>query len=372
MSSSPPAPQLAHQDFVKGWPHPSFLERPQLRKALSASFSKAITDQAASALNYGTVEEGAYMLGNPSFLSALARFLQTAYGREVRVDTLMSTSGASMGIDLCGRAHAVPGDYAICEKPTYFLAHQMFRERGLHLKDVGVEPDGMDLDALEELVVKLQGKCKLVYTMPIHQNPTGVTMSQTKRDRLARMARQYGFFVIADEAYQLLNFREERAEFSPLYYEDDPCDPRIFSVGTFSKLVGPGLKIGWLQADPSLLKPVTKLGVVESGNNPVTFSSTGLIDLLDSGALQEHIRFISGELARKCTLLCKELRALGYEMTQPRGGYFVWVRKRNEKMTGRDGTGMALDPPDEFAGFMRLCFAWLDDEQIVSGVRVLR
>lgn len=372
MSSSPPVPPLAHQDFVKGWPHPSFLERPQLREALSTSFAKAITEHSASALNYGTAKEGAYMLGNPSFLSGLARFVQAHYRHEVRSDTLMSTGGGSMGIDVCGRAHAAAGDYVICEKPTYFLAHQMFRERGLHLRDVPIQPDGMDLDALEKLVVELDGQCKLVYTIPKHQNPTGVTMSQAKRERLVQMARKYRFHVIADEAYQLLNFREEGRAVLPLCYEDDPRDPRILSVGTFSKLIGPGLKVGWIQAHPSLLGPMTRLGFFESGNNPVTFSSTGLLHLLDSGALQEHIAFVSGELARKCALLCKELRALGYEVTEPTGGYFVWVRKQNEKMTGRDGTGMALDPPDQFADFMRLCFAWLDDEQIVSGVRVLR
>lgn len=372
MSARPTVPSLEQQDFVKGWPHPSFLERPQLKRALSASFAHAIAEHSASALNYGTAEEGAYMLGNPSFLRSLARFLEAQYRREVGSDTLMSTSGGSMGIDMCGRAYASIGDYAICEKPTYFLAHQMFRERGLHLKDVAVEPDGMDLDALEQLVVDLDGKCKLVYTVPIHQNPTGATMSQVKRQRLAAMARKYRFYVIADEAYQLLNFRAGAPAVYPLHYEDDPTDPRIFSVGTFSKLIGPGLKVGWLQAHPSLLHPMVKLGFVESGNNPVTFSSTGLVHLLDSGALHEHIEYVAGELARKCALLCNELRAFGFEFTEPSGGYFVWVRKRNEKMTGRDGTGMALDPPDEFADFMRLCFAWLDDEQIVNGVRVLK
>jgi DNA-binding transcriptional MocR family regulator len=100
MSSNVPNPPAEHQDFVRGWPHPSILERPELRAALSESFSKAINEQSGAALNYGTAQEGAYMLGNPSFLNALARFLATEYGRTVNPDTLMSTGGGSMGIDL--------------------------------------------------------------------------------------------------------------------------------------------------------------------------------------------------------------------------------------------------------------------------------
>jgi len=361
-----------HQDFVKGWPHPSMLERAELRRALAESFAKAITENSAAGLNYGTSADGAFMLGNPDFLNALANFLSTQYQRAVVPNTLMSTGGGSMGIDLCCRAHAEAGDYAVCEAPTFYLAHQMFRERGLKLREVPIQADGMDLDALEKAVIELNGKCKLVYTIPIHHNPTGITMSQAKRTRMAAMAREYKFYVIADEAYQLVNFQQSGSGLPPLFYEDDSRDPRILSVGTFSKLIGPGMKVGWIQADPSLLEPLTQIGFVSAGNNPVIFSSTGLTHFLNSGALHEHIEFVGSELQRKCELLCTELRSLGLVPFEPAGGYFVWVHRANGTITGRSGAGMALDPPTRFADYMRLCFAWLSDEQIIEGVRVLR
>ncbi|MBT6276072.1 MAG: PLP-dependent aminotransferase family protein [Chromatiales bacterium] len=372
MSSNAPDPPAGEQDFVKGWPHPSILERPQLKEALTISFSKAITELSGSCLNYGTANDGAFMLGHPSFLNALAGFLSKEYGQEVTPATLMSTGGGSMGIDLCCRAHAVRGDYAICEAPTFYLAHQMFREQGLNLREVPLEDDGMDLNALEKVVVELDGKCKLVYTIPIHQNPTGLTMSQAKRTRLAAMARRYQFYVIADEAYQLVNFDNSNAGLLPLFYEDDPDDPRILSVGTFSKLIGPGMKVGWVQAQPALLNPLADIGFIGAGNNPVIFNSTGLVNFLESGALKEHINFVSQELGRKCALLCSELRAAGLVLREPTGGYFVWVHSHNGKMTGRSGAGMSLEPADQYSEYMRLCFAWLTDEQIVEGVRSLR
>ncbi len=370
MSNAPDA-AAGQQDFIKGWPHPELLQRPQLRDALTASFTKALAEDPAAALNYGTAAQGAFMRGHPTFLNALAEFLAAEYGRPVDPDTLMSTGGGSMGTDLCCRVHAQAGDYAVCEAPTYYLAHQMFRERGLNLREVDMQDDGMDLDALEKTVVELAGKVKLVYTVPVHHNPTGIIMSQAKRTRLMEMARKHKFYVIADEAYQLLNFRDDLGVV-PLYYEDDPADPRCLSVGTFSKLIGPGIKVGWVQAHPSLLKPLTGIGFINSGNNPVIFNSVGLAHFVRSGALKEHIAFVSGELSRKKALLCAELRGAGLEFHEPSGGYFVWVPSKDGKMTGRSGKGMVLDPPDRFATTMRLCFAWLTDDQIVQGVRYLK
>ena len=248
----------------------------------------------------------------------------------------------------------------------------MFKERGLNLREVPIQNDGMDLDALEKVVVELDGKCKLVYTVPVHHNPTGIIMSQAKRERLCAMARKYKFYVIADEAYQLLSFEDGAPGVVPMYYEDDASDPRVLSVGTFSKLIGPGIKVGWVQAHPSLLKPLSGIGFINSGNNPVIFNSCGLAHFIESGNLKKHIQFVSKELGRKKRLLCSELRDAGFEPYEPTGGYFVWVQSKDGKMTGRSGKGMTLDPPDKFKDYMRLCFAWLTDEQIVEGVKYLK
>ena len=273
-----------------------------------------------------------------------------------------------MATDLACRVHASAGDVAVTEAPTYYLAHQMFRERDLELREVPIEADGMDLDALEKLCVELGGRVKIVYqcrfitTQPAHD-------VQREAERLMRLAREHKFVVIADEAYQLLNFGP--MEVLPLHFHDSPEDPRCISVGTFSKLIGPGIKVGWAHAYPSLLKPMSGIGFINSGNNPVVFSSVALAHFVSSGALEKHIEYVSGVLARKCKLLCDELRSVGLEPVDPKGGYFVWVKSKG-KMTGRSGKGMCLDPPDAFADHMRLCFAWLTDEQIVEGVKYLK
>jgi len=369
--SEPPAKRAKPaeaQDFIKGWPHPSLLTTPLLKESLNSSF-QAFIGKTADFLNYGDKENGAYMLGHPDFRKALADFLSKQYGRPCDWQTLMSTGGCSMGTDLAARMHTEVGDIAVCEAPTYFLAHTMFKNRGLNLLEVPILSDGMDLDALEKVCTEQKGKVKLVYTVCVHHNPTGVTMPNAKREQLLRLAVKYNFKIIADEAYQLLNF--EPSGVSPLFYHDDPKDPRVLSIGTFSKLIGPGVKVGWVQAHPELLKPLASIGFIDSGNNPVIMASGMLMEFIKSGNLAKHIDFVSEELKRKSTLLVSELKKAGLEPNDPKGGYFVWVKSKG-KATGRSGKGMSLDPPDQFADYMRLCHAWLEEDQIVEGIEYLK
>eukprot|EP00933_Yihiella_yeosuensis_P045721 TRINITY_DN4112_c0_g1_i2.p1 TRINITY_DN4112_c0_g1~~TRINITY_DN4112_c0_g1_i2.p1 ORF type:complete len:362 (-),score=85.04 TRINITY_DN4112_c0_g1_i2:158-1243(-) len=359
------APQA--QDFIKGWPHPSLVSGDELRGALMLSFSKGL-EQSHETLNYGDAANGAYMLGHPKFRQGLAKFLEKQYDAPVDWKTLMSTVGASMGTDLAIRMHMKAGDYAVMEEPTYFLAFTMCRQQGMNLTGVPIEKDGMDMDALEKRCIELEGKVKMVYTVSVHHNPTGVTMSNEKRTKLLALAKKYNFLVVSDEAYQLLNF--EPTGVKPMFYHDDPADPRVLSIGTFSKLIGPGTKVGWIQAHEPLLKQCANVGWIDSGNNPVIFSSMNLLHFIESGALAKHIDMVSEELGKRRTLICKKLREVGLEVEEPHGGYFVWVKSKG-KMTGRSGEAMYINK-DRGGDWMRLCYCWLTHAQIEEGIEYLR
>merc|ERR1719329_1903408 len=194
---------------------------------------------------------------------------------------------------------------------------------------------GMDLDALDARLTEFPGKIKVVYTVPVHHNPTGVTMPNAKRERLVAMAREHGFMIIADEAYQLLSY--EKIEEKPLFYHDDPSNPRVLSIGTFSKLIGPGIKVGWIQAHEHLLKPLTSIGFIDSGNNPVIFSSMNLLHFLESGNFEKHVAHVCRECGEK------------------------------NKVVGRTGEGMCI-AKDRFHDIMRICFCWLSKAQIEEGL----
>ncbi|CAE7552109.1 unnamed protein product [Symbiodinium sp. CCMP2456] len=343
------------QNFVNGWPHPGLLSGAALREDLAESFRRGVNMSVQEhSLNYGNPATGSYMLGHPKFLQAMATFLKAQYHEPVDPKSLMSTVGASMGTDLCFRAYGKAGDICVFEEPGYFLSFQMARDQGLELKGVPMYEDGMDLDALEQVCKESMGKVKLVYTVPVHHNPTGYITSNEKRVRLLQLARDYQFFVVADETYQLLNFQP--TEVKPLFYHDDPDDPRVFSIGTFSKLIGPGIKVGWVQAHPKLLQPLAGLGFIRSGNNPVIFSSMNLLHFVESGALARHIEVVSKDLGERCQLICRKLREVGLEVHEPKGGYSVWVKSKG-KMTGRGGQDMAVKG-DKFHDYMRLCYGF--------------
>jgi len=355
------------QDFIKGWPHPSLLEQSGLRAALIESFGKGI-EISQESLNYSSKEHGAYMLGHPAFLKALAGFLEKQYESPVSPKNLMSIAGGSMGIDIAARIHCKAGDICVVEEPTYFLSFTIVRDRGMSLLGVPMESDGMDLVALERLLTQNPGKIKMVYTVPVHHNPTGYTMSNAKREKLVALAREHNFIIVADEAYQLLNF--EKCPVKPLFYHDDPANPHVVSIGTFSKIIGPGIKIGWVHAHESLLKPMTNIGWLDSGNNPVIFSSCNLIHFIESGNLARHLDMVCKEMGRRCALLCRKLREVGLEPFEPKGGYFVWVQSKG-KMTGKSGEPMSVNR-DKFHDWMRLCFGWLPDDKIEEGIEYLR
>ncbi|CAJ1346490.1 unnamed protein product [Effrenium voratum] len=345
-------------DFARGWPHPSLLGG-QLPKMLAESFQQGLP-YAEETLNYGSP------YGHPKFLESLAGFLSQQYGAPVAPETLLATSGASMGADLCIRAHAKAGDICVFEEPTYYHAHSFARDQGMELKGVLMQEDGLDLKELEELCVST-GRVRVVYTIPIHQNPTGVTTSEAKRQGLVALARRHGFLVVADEAYQMLNF--EPSQVKPLFYHDDPAEPRVLSIGTFSKLIGPGLKVGWVQAHRQLLQPLTKVGYFASGGNTVTFSSMALKHFMDSGQLSQHLAFLCSELGARCRLLCTRLRELRVEVQEPKGGYFVWVKGDGTRI-GRGGGQMCL-ARDDFRDRTRLCFSWVPREELLQGLELL-
>jgi len=230
----------------------------------------------------------------------------------------------------------------------------------------------MDLDALEKHCIEQKGRVKVVYSVTIHHNPSGATLSNAKRERLVALAQKYDFIILSDEAYQLVSFGEQVEEIVPLFYHDDQNDPRVFSIGTFSKVIGPGLKVGWIQAHPSLLKKIPDIGFIDSGNNPVIFTSAIINHFIKSGALEQHRQFVNGELAKKCKLMCEKLREVGVtDFAEPRGGYFVWAKVAGDKRTGKSGEPCSINR-DKFGDMMRLCFAWLTPEKIVEGIEAIR
>lgn len=263
----------------------------------TGSFSAKKNDdpQLGEMLQYGCAS------GHLSFRAALASFLSSPdhYGFLVRPEELLVTNGNSHAIQFCVRNLIEKTEEAIVmDSPTYFLVGDIMRRSGAQLELVRTCPRlGFDVDALEERLLLSGGsassssrKVRLVYISgPAHHNPTGASMKLSAARKLARLAREHDFWVLADEPYALLNFPPPRrtlaAEKNPEEEEevrsilaaevdahDDASNSRLISLGTFSKIVAPGLRLGWVHTrNPALLQKLCQDPVVQSGGgfNPI-------------------------------------------------------------------------------------------------------
>ena len=243
---------------------------------------------------------------------------------ETTADRLTITAGGMQGLDLFCKIFVDPGDLVTVESPTYTNGSATALSYGATLLEVPVDDDGMDIDALEELVAAAGRTPKAIYTIPTFQNPSGVTLSLERRHRLLDLARAWGSMVIDDDPYGLLRFAGEPL---PTLRELGGGDPLVFSVRTFSKIVAPGLRVGWVDTVPEL-QPLlinAKQAMDTCTNLPAQRLLTGF---LTGGHLEDHLMTQRAEYKRRKDAMHAALREHFGDIarwTDPEGGFFCWV-----------------------------------------------
>jgi 2-aminoadipate transaminase len=300
-------------DFSLGQPDATLLPLDLFRQATEHRFSYADS----LLLQYGAEQGDGYLR------LALADYLTKRYPQPVEPDHLFLTNGISPTLDLICTLFTKPGDVIFVEEPAYFLAFQIFYDHGLRVVGIPTDEQGLNVAALEE---QLQTeRPALVYTIPTFQNPTGYTMPLARRQRLVELAQQHEFLVVADEVYHFLS------------YSDEPVPPplasfaqtgHVLALGSFSKIMAPGLRVGWVQARPALVNRLTYSGVVQSGGglNPIIFALVR--DLLELGLQDEQLTFLRQTYAARIQAMHAALQEhLGDQVryVTPTGGYFFWL-----------------------------------------------
>lgn len=359
-----PPPELI--DLGIGQPGIDMLPLELLREAAG----RALGRDEREFLNYG------YEQGDGYLRRALAGFLRAQAGYDVRAEWLMITSGSSQGLDLICTHFARPGDTVFVEEPTYFLALRIFAERGLNVVAAPMGPEGLDLDGLQEMLAR--ERPAFLYTVPTFQNPSGVTLSQTRREELVQLAREYDFFIVADEVYHLLNY----GAVPPPALAHYAGSERVLSLGSFSKILAPGLRLGWLQAAPSLLRTLTGSGLLDSGGGLNPFTSHVVRAVLEEERLVPHIAALKDVYARRAAVMDEALqRHLGSRVRYrlPQGGFFFWVRlpdgvDARELLSEAQEHGVAYQPGPNFSAtggcsqYARLCFTYYEEKRIEEGI----
>jgi 2-aminoadipate transaminase len=318
--------------------------------------------------------------GDPPLHAALLEVLRGT-SDETTAHRLTITAGGMQGLDLFCKIFVDPGDLVTVESPTYTNGSATALSYGADLLEIPVDDDGMDIDALERLVAATGRTPKAIYTIPTFQNPSGVTLSLPRRLRLLELARAWGAMVIDDDPYGMLRFAGEPL---PTLRELGGGDPLVFSVRTFSKIVAPGLRVGWVDTVPEL-QPLlinAKQAMDTCTNLPAQRLLTGF---LAGGHLNDHLVTQRAEYKRRKEAMHAALREhLGdiARWTDPQGGFFCWVTLDNVDTTAlfepalAKGVafipGSAFSPSGRFIDALRLCFASTPPDRIHEGVARLR
>ncbi len=324
-------------------------------------------------LQYG-VEQG-----DGDFRRALANFLTTAYATHVDPDPLFVTAGASSALDLLCTLYTRPGDMIFVEEPSYFLALRIFRDHGLQCVPIPMDDDGLLLDALEEKLAEFRPK--FLYIIPTFQNPSGRTLSQERRVKLVEWAQRDNFLVVADEAYHFLPYTQAPPPSFAVYSGDVE---QVISVNSFSKILAPGLRLGWIQAHTAVIKRLSGSGLLESGGGMNPYTSALVRSLIESGELEKNVTSLQKEYASRLKAMDAALRQhlpkTGYSI--PQGGFFFWVhlpgvdafnlRKKAQEFKVDFRQGELFSSQMGMKDFFRLSFCFYGPEAIEEGVKRLR
>jgi 2-aminoadipate transaminase len=355
-------------DLGVGHPKTAHLPLDRLYRAVQTRFA----NRDPYFLQYGAEQGDGYLrLG-------LADFLTQGYGLEAVPEQLFITSGASTGIDLACTLFTRPGDIVLVEEPTYLFALKIFADHQLKPVPIPVDEDGLVIDALEEALVRYQPA--LLYTVPTFQNPSGSTLSALRRERLVALSQEHNFVILADEVYHFLDYVNP----PPKPLAGNIGQGNVLSLGSFSKILAPGLRLGWIQTDSRRIQALVKSGLLDSGGGMNPFTSAMVRGLFDNGDLQANIQELRTVYRQRLVVMDTALRHYlpGATYWRPKGGYFFWVRLPGETDAKEVlekalafqvsyKPGVLFSTQGGLRTYVRLCFAYYEDDELEEGIRRL-
>ncbi|WP_405498076.1 PLP-dependent aminotransferase family protein [Streptomyces sp. NBC_00096] len=298
--------------FAGGLPAPELFDAEGLRAAYDSAFAHS----ARRALQYSTTE------GAPELRAAVAARLD-GRGLATAADDVLITTGSQQGLSLLTTALIEPGDAVLVENPTYLAALQGFALAGARVVPVPCDGEGMLPDALAELVAR--ERPKLLYTIPTFQNPTGRTLPAARRAEVAAVAARLGLWLLEDDPYGDLRYEGHDL---PWLAAHPGAEDRTALLGSFSKVMAPGLRLGWLRAPAALLRGAA-LAKQAADLHTSTVDQLAAAEYLRTADLDAHVAKVRGAYRiRRDALLAGLPSALppGSTWNRPEGGMFVWAR----------------------------------------------
>jgi DNA-binding transcriptional MocR family regulator len=322
--------------------------------------------------------------GTPALIDYLVKKLNREEGLGLTGDNLMLVAGSVHAVDMIARRTAGHDGVVLVEAPTYHDALRVFRDHGVDLRPVPTDGDGMVVEALAEQLALLQREGKpprLLYTIPNFQNPSGVTLTAARREAILELAREYGFLVVEDDVYRDLAFE---GEVPPSFYALSG-GWGVLRIGSFSKIVAPGLRLGWLFAAPEHVQRCVNCGTSQMGGGASPFTAHVVAEYCRAGHLEPQIARLRQVYRRRRDVTLAALEShmpSGVTWTRPRGGFFLWLTLPAGMSVGalreaaREQGVLFVPGTGFFAGGggernLRLAFSFLPPDEIEQGVAIM-
>lgn len=300
--------------FAGGLPAPELFPV----EAIAQAHADVLTSEGHAALQYSATE------GYGPLREWISAHLAER-GLRRSAEQILITSGSQQGIDLVAKVLLDPGDVVLVEDPSYLAALQTFGGYEVTFAVAGSDDEGMRMDEVEQTIA--QRKPKLIYLVPNFQNPKGTTLTLERRKELVRLAQRHGIIILEDNPYGELRFR---GDFVPSLASLDD-EGVVVQLGTFSKTLAPGLRIGWITAPDELLRAMV-IAKQATDLHTATLAQRATAKLLttfDYNAHLTQLRAIYGERCQTMLDALKEHMPAGTRWTNPEGGMFLWVELPN-------------------------------------------
>lgn len=355
--------------FAGGLPAPELFPVKEMEEVSQ----KVLEKDGKLALQYSSTE------GFTPLREIIAKERMTPAGVNVTANDIAITSGSQQGLEFSARIFVNEGDTVICESPSYLGAINAFKAYRPNFVEISMDDNGMIIEELEK-ALKANPNAKMIYTIPDFQNPTGRTMSDDRRKRVAELAAEYKVPVIEDNPYGDLIFEGTR---HPSIKSFDK-EGWVVYLGTYSKTFCPGLRIGWICAAPQILE---KYIIVKQGADLQcsSFDQRATALFMQTYDLNKHIEKIKVVYSHRRDLMIDSIKKYfpeGIKYTFPTGGLFTWIELKEgldaaEVLKEALKENVAYVPGGSFfpngghPNFFRMNYSCMDEEKIVEGIKRL-
>lgn len=358
--------------FAMGSPAPEAIPA----EVFELTARKVLSARDRDVYDYGPTE------GEAGLRAQLLEFLEREEKVAPAPSELIITSGGMQGLDLTCKLFVDPGDVVAVESPTYSNGIGVVTSYGGEILEVPVDEEGLSVEALHELS-DAKRRPRVIYTIPTFQNPSGRTLSLSRREALLETAERWGAVILEDDPYRQLRFGGESVPSLQQLAAGSVC---VIGVHTFSKILAPGLRVGWVTANSEVVEKMVaaKQGLDTCTNVPMQRLVAAFIE---TGLLREHIDRIREEYRRRKEVMLEALASsladLGASWTDTDGGFFLWLTLPEDIDTDelfpialQEGVafipGRAFSAAGHFGNALRLCFASTDGSRTRDGVKRLR